>query len=300
MRITHTWTDLTASIGIEGLAGPLRVMHIADTHLDLIDERDAQFIEECRGIGMRFADRHQHRDAQGDPFSTEHALELTILDAQKMDVDLIVHSGDLLDFAAQASVDRAVELLEGCGIPWLYASGDHDWYFFPLGLSPGLREKWWPLLDPLTRGKPACDMLDMHGVRFITVDDTVYQITEEQLAFVQKALGDGLPSVVIMHIPLSIATLRDVALAGWHQSNLLADPDLSRDKRRALCTGADTATTSAFVRTLVAADNLVAVLAGHLHLPHADAVHPRAVQYVGPPNYAGLYRLIDFHPLSGG
>ena len=300
MRITHTWTELTASIGIEGLPGPVRIMHVGDTHLDLIDDRDADFIDHCRGIGMRFARRHQYRDPQGQPFSTEYAFVATIREAQSRKVDLIVHSGDLVDFPARASIDRAVAILDGAGIPWLYTSGDHDWFFFPMGLSPGLRERWWPVLDRLTAGRPACGQRDVLGIRFLTVDDTTYQISEEQLAFTQEALSGGLPTVVVMHVPLSIATLRRASIEKRRHTNLLADPDWPLAQRQAVCIGTDTAATREFVRTLTGAENLAAVLAGHLHFLHADAVHPRAVQYVAPPNYAALHRLIEFHPLRNG
>lgn len=43
----HHWTDDSATIAIEGLKCPLRVLHITDSHLGLIDDRGASHLAAC-------------------------------------------------------------------------------------------------------------------------------------------------------------------------------------------------------------------------------------------------------------
>ena len=45
------------------------------------------------------------------------------------------------------------------------------------------------------------------------------------------------------------------------------------------------------------AENLVAILTGHCHLPHVAAINPWAAQYLAPPGYAGEYQLFEWQPL---
>lgn len=71
MRVLHSWTDLSAIIAVEGLSRPslpLRVLHLSDSHVALIDERDADLIPFCQGMGDRFLPRHQNRDERGRYF----------------------------------------------------------------------------------------------------------------------------------------------------------------------------------------------------------------------------------------
>ena len=47
MRITHSFTDDGATIRIEGLARPVRMLHLTDTHLQFFDERDGESYDSC-------------------------------------------------------------------------------------------------------------------------------------------------------------------------------------------------------------------------------------------------------------
>lgn len=68
MRITHSWTDSSATISVEGLTRPLRFLHVTDTHMGLIDDRDAEHLATCRGFADRFLHRHENRYAGGCQF----------------------------------------------------------------------------------------------------------------------------------------------------------------------------------------------------------------------------------------
>lgn len=62
-------------------------------------------------------------------------------------------------------------------------------------------------------------------------------------------------------------------------------------------TDADLPSTLEFVRSLVAAENLIGVFCGHIHFDHADTLSRSAVQYVGAPGFDAQKRLVEFLPL---
>ena len=68
MRSVHVWTDTTATIRVEGLAQSLRVMHVTDSHIALIDERDGAHLEACKNTREKFSLRRN--DSLGAPTKT--------------------------------------------------------------------------------------------------------------------------------------------------------------------------------------------------------------------------------------
>lgn len=296
MRITHAWTDDEATIRIEGLSREVRVLHVTDSHLSQIDERDAEHVDACSDFRERFGSRRQDED--GNNIFAEVTFEETMVGAAGQNLDLVAHTGDLIHFPSKANLESAAQSLAKSQTDFIYTAGNHDWHFPGTENVDGLRETVWPALESLHRGHPSHCARDAGGIRFLAVDDSNYQIREEQLAFVRESLAAGLPTVLLIHIPLSLATLRDRTIERWKAPILLGDPDWNMESRDRWHAGEDTSATLDFVRTVSTAPNLAAVLCGHIHFPHADAVSPRAVQYVTAPGYAGGRRLITFAPLA--
>ena len=171
----------------------------------------------------------------------------------------------------------------------LYALGNHDPEF---PSECGGRDEGIARLEPLHHGHASYNKQVIGGIQFLMLDDSLAQINDEQLAFVKQHLANGLPTVVLMHIPLSIATLRPATLELFKGSVpieylLLNDPE-GKDITKP--------STAEFMQTLVASDNLVAVFCGHLHMNHVDNISPRAVQYVTGRGLDGVKRLVEFRP----
>ena len=296
MRITHSWSDESARIGIEGLRQTVRVLHVTDAHVALVDERDAEHVESC---GSRCEHWGNHRkDADDHSISTHETFAAIMADARDLNLDLIALTGDIIDFPSQASIESAAASIARANVPTLYTSGNHDWHFPKLEGRSSLREAWWPALQPLHGGNASCHCVEVGGIQFLAFDNSTYQIDEAQLAFAQMHLSNAMPTVALMHIPLSVPTLRAPTIERWKAPILIGDPDWDLESRERWEAGEDSATTLEFARTLSASTNLIAVLCGHIHFPHVDSLSPSAAQYVGAPAYACATRLIEFFPLD--
>ena len=79
-----------------GLEKPVKLLHVTDTHLALADERDDER-------------KHALAGRLGDP-NKEKYLKEHIAYAEEH-CDLMVHTGDLMDFVSHANVDYAREVL---------------------------------------------------------------------------------------------------------------------------------------------------------------------------------------------
>ena len=134
-----------------------------------------------------------------------------------------------------------------------------------------------------TTGQAAHDRHEIGGIQFLLVDDSIYQVDEEQTAFVDTYLANGMPTVLLTHIPLSLPTLREPTLERFENPILIADPDWGPEGRDQWSTERDLPPTLEFARTLVRAENLVAVFCGHIHFAHADSINLNAVSVCGSP-----------------
>ena len=297
MRVTHDWEGNRVVIRVEGLPGSVKAMQMGDVHLGIIDERDADRLERFKGHGERFHHRHDNNDADGNTIPQETAFAHMLDTAKREQVDVLALVGDIVDFPAIANIEYAARLVGESGIPSVYTSGNHDWLFHDLPASVQVRREFWPWLDPLTGGEAAFSRREIGGMLFVTVDNSIYQVEEDQLGAMRRALAEGLPTVLLSHIPLSLPTLRGAVIDTWGSPIMMADPDWDLESRQENYVGETTPSTMEFVRLVSQAENLVTVLTGHCHIPHTDAINPWAVQYLAPPGYAGEYRLLEWQPL---
>ena len=297
LRVLHRdWTDNTATIFSQGIDKALTVVHLTDSHLQFIDDRDTDHME-------RYASKQRHRGATGIRdlgryLTPEDALDQVLADAAKLEPDLLAITGDLLQHPSQANIEHAVGALEKSGLAWMYTCGNHDWHFIGQTSSAETRAAAWAKLAPLHKGPPNCDCHTIHGLQFLTVDNSNYQFDEEQLEFARKTLATGRPTVLLIHIPLSTPTLREPTIRKWKNAILICDPSWAQLDEVRPGKPDYTATTLQFTHMVAGSPNLVAVLCGHVHFAHADPINPRVVQYVTGPGYLGRYRLLRFAPLQ--
>ena len=284
MRTTHKWTDETATICVEGLRQTVRMLHVTDSHIALINDRDAEHIEACTGACERFASR-------------ELIFDQLMTEAKGSSLDLMALTGDMIHFPSQAGVESLVRSIDKVGVPTLYTSGNHDWHYPGIEGRGELREVWWDALAPLHHGQAAYARHEIGGIQFLLLDDSIYQVSAAQTAFVKTYLANGMPTVLLIHIPLSLPTLRSATLEHFDAPILIGDPDWAIESRDRWGTGEDLPSTLEFARILVRAENLVAVFCGHIHFAHADTINLNAVQYVGAPGFDTNSRLVEFRPL---
>ena len=298
MRVTHDWQGNRVTIRVEGLCRSVRALHLGDLHLGVVDDRDPDRLEVCTGKGERFHHRHDNNDDDGNTIPQETAFAHILDVAAQEQVDLLALVGDIVDFPAVANVEYAASLIEASGIPSIYTPGNHDWHFSGEDPTAAVRRAFWPRLDPLTGGQAAFSRRELGGLQFVAVDNSIYQIEENQLELMRQALATDLPTVLLSHIPISLPTLRGAVMEAMDGNpSMMADPDWAPELRVADCVADTTPATTEFVRLVSQAENLVAILTGHCYLSHVDAINPWATQYLAPPGYAGEYQLFEWQPL---
>ena len=147
--------------------------------------------------------------------------------------ELLVHTGNLVNFPSFRGIYYAWDTLEKSGIPYLFTSGNHDWCWQDMiGTKPvnDLRMQYcWEdssecatLFSRVSSSSvlsteqydPKAWSEQVGGVLFVGIDNSTQTVTSEQLKFAQTQLATAAtakqPVVLLLHIPLYTPELRAV------------------------------------------------------------------------------------------
>ncbi len=245
----------TLRMPVAGLKEPVNFLVVGDTHFNFHDGRDDAHADNYK--------RMARNPTPGD------VLAKAMNRAREAQADIVLLVGDIISFPTLANIDHLRAELDRCGLPWLYVAGNHDWHFEGLpGSDEAQRAEWAPKrLAPLYRGlDPFMSSRVVKGVRFVAIDNSIYHVSERQLAFWKAEAAKGDPIVLFMHIPLW--------LDGWGRQGLFTcgNPEwgVATDpyweiERRERWAERQSPSTFAFRDAVLSTPNLAAVMTGHIH-----------------------------------
>jgi 3',5'-cyclic AMP phosphodiesterase CpdA len=298
----HSFSEHEATIAIGGLKKVTRVLHISDSHISVFDDREAAFHQYAARMDKAYRSVPHYKTKQPSR-STGNFLELMKRGTDKQ-VDLIALTGDIINNPSPASARFVAEAVKKTGIPFMYVAGNHDWHYEGMpGTLSQLRKTWIDKsLLPLYGGKnPLYASSVIDGINFVTIDNSTYQVNDQQLAFFRRQAARPMPLVLMMHIPLYLpkdAKRKSVSTCGDPRWGWDIDRNYKTERRERWSKDGNLPSTTALLKAVQQARNLAAVLVGHTHSARADAISETAVQYVAARAVDGRHRLLTFKPLS--
>ncbi len=272
-----------------GLEKPLTLLHLSDTHIILADERDDE-------RKRKLAEDRVH--AFGVPQDEVIRNLDAALDYAKANCDLVIHTGDLIDFVSHPNLDILSEKLSAEDT--FFAVGNHE---FSLYVGEAKEDTAYKMqsFDRVRAASP--NDLDfasriVNGVNLVAVDNGYYLFTENQLERLKKELQKGLPVILLMHNPIHTETLYDYMmnvrkspcayLTGTPEELLSCYPADRREQQR------PDKPTLDFIGYIKKQPQIKAVFAGHLHFFHQDQITGTLPQFIaggGFNNEATEYRI---------
>lgn len=209
---------------IPGLKQTYRVMHITDSHVVKMDARDEGVVIIDSGahngkLLTHFGSKRlEHFRKEG--VTTEERFSALCESIRKEPdcADLIVFTGDILDFFTESGIEFLTEQLNSLPIPYLYVIGNHDSIFAPTG-----EEKTRQRFGHLCGGNTEVQKYKLGELAFIGIDNARDRYTESGLRQLSDALEGEKYAILCQHIPLSTpeyhihamaAANRDMGLGG--------------------------------------------------------------------------------------
>jgi hypothetical protein len=281
-------------IRIEGLARPVTLAHISDSHVCEVDERDPGAIARITDIGEKFRNYSPARE------SMRTVLRQVLQGCLAAKPDCLLLTGDMVHFPTWANVEALEADLAAAGVPYLYTPGNHDWEYPGKPWTDVVRREHYSRFGRLADDTVDRQVCEVGGVQLIAIDNSMYQATSAQVAFLKEQMRTGKPCLLCMHIPLYVPSLLPDVMQRWKAPIMMACPEGWTDRTRALwgVPGIEPATQAFYdLVTDAQAPNLAGLFCGHIHIPHADAFAPGRYQYSPRPGYLGGYRIIRLVPV---
>jgi predicted MPP superfamily phosphohydrolase len=270
------------TISLPGYQDSLKFMQITDSHIDISDDSEKDMLPYAERMQKAYANARSHFL---QPEISKKPLEyfLEALDkAVSEKVDLLLLTGDIINFPSAFTVSFLVDKLKKAGIPWLFIAGNHDWHYEGLeGSADELRKTWVNTsLLPFYRGNnPLCYSQVVKGINFVGIDNSTYQINEEQLRFFREQLVRSEPVVLVSHIPYHFNGMEGMACGNpaWGANS---DRNYVIERRQRWPEEGNSKSTRDFLETLHRADEkVIAIITGHTHR-HSTLSTGNLCQYV--------------------
>jgi len=258
-------------------SSPLRILHITDAHVSLSDD------DPPRTSRMHHAFEHTVDKATGVPTSSAAEFVRLMEMACAKSVDLIAFGGDIVNFPSNETVHWVLDRVRdaGCGRPFIYTAGNHDWHTEGLPGDGRYDAQRLPHLDTTLRPLLESSLLPdsrlygrtlLKGVEILVLDNSNYQITQEQLDFARRHLvGRGPPTLLMLHMPLALpgVDLPPQLVCGHPEWGAAVDRDWETESRPRWPEEGNLLSTQEFLELVRAqaapAGRIVALLTGHVH-----------------------------------
>jgi len=297
-RSSFAVDDTKVTFHTDAVTRPVNVLVVADTHLFTDDERGIPY-REFSGRMAKAYNKTTHFQ-NGKPTTPEQSFEEALARAHTNDVDLLALVGDIFSFPSEAAVEWVTARLDKVAMPWVYVAGNHDWHYEGMpGPLEELRAEWIEKrLKPMYQGNhPLMSAHDVHGIRFLTIDNSNYEILPEQLEFFRTHVTSDQPLVLLVHIPL-YAPGRSMGFGcGNPKWGAATDRNFKIERRPKWRDSGHTQTTMDFHREVFEATNLMGIFAGHIHRRSIDVING-IPQFVTNANAYGAYTDVSFLPTA--
>lgn len=255
---------------IPGLDRTYTFLHISDSHLCVTDslspEWEAAHVRKreifWQGGKAGFANYFgQPMDEYRKMLPTQDAFRMMLDFGRTHAVDAVLSTGDLLEQMHGAGERFVRAQLDGYPTPFLASPGNHE-----TAACPGI---W----------AEGVQTLDFPGLRIVSVDDRLQTVTDETLNALEKLLSEGIPVILMMHIPLLTDGNRATRLSHREVYYYIDENTCDENGRR-------------FIDLLHRSPALKLILCGHVH-GYLDGEPLQGVrQIIAPQAMAGGLNLL--------
>ena len=293
-----TMEDEKVSFHSEVIKEKIKIVHIADTHLYMDDYRGEPFLNYSNRMASAYNQTTHFKTRKKT--NPKKSFEAALAFAKHVNADVITLVGDIFSFPSELAIEWVLSRLEAISIPYIYIAGNHDWHYEGMkGELKSLRNEWIEKrLKPLYQGKnPLMAAYDIKGIKFLAIDNSTYEINEEQLRFFYNQVESGLPIVLLIHIPMYVPGKKISFGCGNPYWGAKTDINFKLERRPKWPKNGHTKTTFEFHNKVFDSPNVMGIFAGHIHRNSIEIVKGKP-QIVSDDNANGAYLDIDFIPLS--
>lgn len=290
----HNTNSMQTIITMTGIKKPVKILQIADTHISCDNETDKMYEQYSARMNKAFLQPKHFKT--GQPTTTVECFKELMQLATQEKVDMIALVGDIVNYPSATAVEFVRAQVAGTGIPYIYTAGNHDWHYEGMdGTADELRSEWCnQRLKPLyTSANPLYSSSVVSGINMVMIDNSTYQVNDEQLNFYKQQLKKPEPIALFVHIPLYVNSM---SMCCGHPDWGTATDNGYEIERRQKWAPTNKPSTIAFLQQVKQTEKLAGIFAGHWHKYYSIS-HQNIHQHLALPGFNGQYRLIRFEPM---
>lgn len=277
------------TVPIRGLQKEYKILHITDLHASEFTEAEAGKMPPNRLAYMEIRRTHW---AGGRTFVSAEALPMLIDYAKEIKADLILMTGDMLDFPSEANLELMEACIKASAVPVLYITGNHDWSYADDYHTEAAAATYLTRVDAISNCVDHAAIYEDDTVLVCAVDSGLDRIREETLAVyltaARRAKTMGKALILALHVPIHAETLVEDTVRVWKRELTIGEGAF----------GADDPTTMDFYHTVTTELDLAPdlVIAGHVHFDHEDLFPNGIPQYITDIACDGHCRVLTLIP----
>jgi 3',5'-cyclic AMP phosphodiesterase CpdA len=265
-----------------GLEGPLRFLHVSDTHLSCADERDNERKRKLAGERSRLFEQEPGRCMKYLQESISYA---------KRHCDLLIHTGDIIDFISCLNLELAREVLTGTEC--FFVAGNHEFskYVGEAFEDEAYKMDSMPLVQKAFKNNLRFDSLSIGGLNLVGMDNVYYHFNEAQYNWLRLEADKGLPILLMLHVPLYTPELyhESMVIRGEGNAGIMGCPEelLKPYPEDRYIQQRPTALDLELIAYIAAQPLIKAVFTGHKHYYHESPLSSGIKQYVAGAHFEG-------------
>ncbi|MBQ8254539.1 MAG: metallophosphoesterase [Clostridia bacterium] len=259
---------------VPGLKNEYRILHITDSHVVMCNEKEGEYIIEGDNYwnGTKIGD---YTDLRNKCFLVD-GVQTDVLFEKMCDelaanpdcADIIVFTGDIIDFFTQSAFDFIKRNIDKLKTPYMFVLGNHDMIF-----SGMPEEKVRNIFKSLTGENTDLQKRKLGELTLIGVYDGPYYYPEKSLNDLMSALEGEENVILFQHVPLSTKEFHK------HYADL-GKPDWSIGDQ-GVCEGDGWKTV--FAKVQEENSPIKAIICGDCHIEHESKLG-NVPQYTSPLN----------------
>lgn len=266
-----------------GLPKPVRALHFSDTHLCYADERENERKRTLAASRLRY-------------FGNGPACLDAALAYAKERRELVLHTGDLIDFVSAKNLEAVQEKFSS--VDCVMSAGNHEFsqYVGEAKEDDAYKAQSYARVQQHFPNDLTFYSRAVGGVNFVALDDVYHNLTAQALELFKGEVAKGLPIILLCHCPLYTPETFDAELKHHQEENLRrpkkdlfiyqagVPPEKTGGSVRA---PRPDGPTLALIDYLKKQPLLKAILCGHLHRRMSGRFSETAVEYVAGPSFKG-------------
>ena len=241
-----------------------RFLHITDVHLCLTDGTESPARIEYNAPRINLFSRDGVRSDEYFPHFFEYARD--------NGCDAVIMTGDITDTPTEPNIKALERAVESSPVPVIYVVGNHDWSFFDDYRTNGAKALYLHRFAEVSGGDTELCVRRLDGLNVLTLDNGDNGFTERQLDTTKRLILEGTPLLICFHVPLAAPALSEKTSKVWGRDICIQNSEMAK--------------------MIAAADNVAAVLTGHVHFFHEEYIG-NTLQIVTGLGAEGMGRLIE-------